>query len=295
MQIISSPREMQKCSLNERKAGNSIGVVPTMGYLHEGHIALMRQAKKENDLLVLTIFVNPAQFGPHEDFEKYPRDIEHDKEIATREGVDYCFTPGVADMYPEGYSTFVETGIVTEFLEGEHRQGHFRGVTTVVLKLLSITQPDNAYFGQKDVQQFVTIRKMVRDLNLPVTIVSVPTVREPDGLALSSRNVYLSQDERARAPVLYNALRHGESMYRSGERDARVIIGEMYNIINAAGGVSVDYVSIVDSGTFRPAERLSEGAEYCIAGAVRIGKTRLIDNIFISGFLGEVEAIVMQY
>jgi pantoate--beta-alanine ligase len=282
MKIISSPPEMQQCSLNDRKAGKSIGVVPTMGYLHEGHIALIRRAREENDRLILTIFVNPAQFGPQEDFEKYPRDIDHDREIALREGVDYCFIPGVADMYPEGYSTYVETGTVSEFLEGEYRPGHFRGVTTVVLKLLLITQADNAYFGQKDAQQLATVRRMVHDLNIPVSIIMVPTVREPDGLALSSRNVYLSSEERSRASILYKALSHGESLYRSGRRDARIILSEMSDMIRSVRDVAIDYLSIVDAGTFRPVERLSDGGEYCIAGAVRVGKIRLIDNIFLS-------------
>jgi pantoate--beta-alanine ligase len=281
MREIEKPAEMQRIIADERMSGKRIGVVPTMGYLHEGHVALIREARKENDIVVLTVFVNPAQFGPAEDFDRYPSDLEKDRVIAEREGVDYLFHPTVSDMYPEGYATYVDIAGPAEMLEGIHRPGHFRGVATIVLKLFQITQPDKAYFGQKDAQQLAVITKMVRDLNLPVTVRAVPTVREADGLAMSSRNVYLTPDERQRATVINRALHEAEAMVRRGEMKRSVIVEMIRSRIAAEGEIVIDYIEVVDTESFRTVDEIQTGNEYCIAIAVRIGKTRLIDNIFI--------------
>ncbi len=278
---IAKPYEMHDTIVEKKKSGKRIGVVPTMGYLHEGHRALICEARQENDIVVLTIFVNPTQFGPGEDFDRYPRDIDRDRQVAIDEKVDYIFHPSVADMYPEGFSTYVDVENVTDPLEGEWRPGHFRGVTTIVTKLFQITQPDNAYFGQKDAQQLTVIKKMVHDLHIPVNVKRVPTVREEDGLALSSRNVYLSPDERKDAAVLYRALRKAEQEIHRGERSRDIIVGMIRETINTIGNVSVDYVEIVDPATFRRVQFLENGREHCIALAVRIGKIRLIDNMFV--------------
>jgi pantoate--beta-alanine ligase len=273
---------MQQAVLSEKKHGKRIGVVPTMGYLHRGHEELLRTARSENDVVVLTVFVNPVQFGPNEDFERYPRDIQRDRQIAGCEGVDYIFIPPVDEIYPEGYSTYVDVENLTESLEGESRPGHFRGVTTVVMKLFLITRPDNAYFGRKDAQQLIVIKKMVRDLNMSVTIRDIPTVRESDGLALSSRNDYLSPEERKDATVLYRSLQDVHARIQQGERTRDSLVERMRNTINAVGSASIDYVEIVDPETFRRVEYLENDREYCIALAVRIGRTRLIDNVFVN-------------
>jgi pantoate--beta-alanine ligase len=273
---------MQQAVLSEKKHGKRIGVVPTMGYLHRGHEELLRTARSENDVVVLTVFVNPVQFGPNEDFERYPRDIQRDRQIAGCEGVDYIFIPPVDEIYPEGYSTYVDVENLTESLEGESRPGHFRGVTTVVMKLFLITRPDNAYFGRKDAQQLIVIKKMVRDLNMSVTIRDIPTVRESDGLALSSRNQYLSPEERKDATVLYRSLQDVHARIQQGERTRDSLVERMRNTINAVGSASIDYVEIVDPETFRRVEYLENDREYCIALAVRIGRTRLIDNVFVN-------------
>lgn len=280
IEIVKSD-EMQDIIIGKKRSGKRIGVVPTMGYLHEGHRALIREARQENDIVVLTIFVNPTQFGPGEDFDRYPRDIDRDRQIATDENVDYIFHPSVDDMYPEGYATYVDVEKLTETLEGEWRPGHFRGVTTIVLKLFQITQPHNAYFGQKDAQQFMVIKKMVHDLHIPVAIKRAPTVREEDGLALSSRNVYLSPGERKDAAVLYRALRKAEQEIHRGERSRDIIVGMIRETINTIDNVSIDYVDIVDPDSFHSVQFLENNREHCIALAVRIGKIRLIDNIFV--------------
>ncbi len=279
---IVKPVQMQRVVSDAKRRGKSIGVVPTMGYLHDGHVALMREARRENDIVVLTIFVNPTQFGPNEDFEKYPRDIDRDKAIAEKENVDFIFNPSVDDIYPEGFSTYIDVEGVSELLEGEWRPGHFRGVATVVMKLFQITLPDRAYFGQKDAQQLMVIRKMVRDLHMPVSIKDVPTVREPDGLAMSSRNAYLSTDERKDAVILFTSLRDARDQIAQGERSRDVIVNGIRNAINTIRNARIDYVEIVDPETFKSVEKLEDDREYCIALAVRIGKTRLIDNIFIN-------------
>jgi pantoate--beta-alanine ligase len=236
---------------------SSVGLVPTMGALHDGHRALLRRARAENDRVVMSLFVNPTQFGAGEDFDRYPRDAEADRAVADAEGVDEIYAPSVEEMYPPGFSTTVDVGDITRRFEGTARPGHFQGVATVVLKLLARTRPDRAYFGQKDAQQLAVIRRMVRDLDVPVEVCAVPTVREADGLAQSSRNAYLSADERRRAPSLYRAL---------AARDPSLVEGEL------------DYMAVVDADTFEDTEP-RPGA--LVVGAARFGSTRLIDNIVL--------------
>lgn len=275
MQICTTIAE---CRAARERLTGSLGFVPTMGYLHAGHLALVRRAKAECAHVAVSIFVNPTQFGPHEDLERYPRDLPRDLALLENEGVDLVFAPSVAEMYPPGYSTYVEVGDVSAPLEGAHRPGHFRGVATVVCKLFNILQAERAYFGQKDAQQTVVIRRMVRDLNIPTTIVVVPTVREADGLALSSRNVYLSPEERAAAPVLYRALTAARERYAAGERDAEALRRLMHAIIAAEPLARIDYVSVADVETLREIEGpITTGA--LLSLAVRFGSTRLIDNL----------------
>ena len=277
---IADPAEMQRAALGWRAAGKRIAFVPTMGYLHEGHAALMRDARTRGDVLVLSIFVNPTQFGPGEDFERYPRDLPRDLAIAEKEGADVVFLPTRDAMYPPGHATFVEVSGVADPLEGEKRPGHFRGVATVVLKLFQCVQPDVAVFGQKDWQQLAVIRRMAADLDLPVEVAGHPIVREPDGLAMSSRNTYLSPAERARALSLSRALVKTEALFRGGERAASALVGAALAEIapEPAGAVpvTVDYVALVDPDTMRAVDPAPERA--LLALAVRVGKTRLIDN-----------------
>ncbi|SHH24811.1 pantoate--beta-alanine ligase [Caloranaerobacter azorensis DSM 13643] len=279
MKIIKSIEEMKSIISDEKSKGKSIGLVPTMGYLHDGHLSLMRRARKENDVVVASIFVNPKQFGQGEDYEVYPRDIERDSKLADSVGVDYIFAPEVKEMYPEGYNTYVEVLGVTDKLCGASRPGHFRGVTTVVTKLFNIVTPDKAYFGQKDAQQVYVVRQMVRDLNMDVNIISCPIVREHDGLAMSSRNTYLSEEERRQALVLSKSLFWAEDMINKGERDAKTLIEGIKSMINEMPLADIDYVEIIDYDTFREVEKLK--GNILIALAVRIGKTRLIDNILV--------------
>ena len=278
MIVAETIPEVRKAIKELRCLGKSIGFVPTMGYLHEGHLSLVRRAKKENDAVVVSIFVNPIQFGPGEDFERYPRDIERDKALLEKEGVDVLFVPDVDEMYGGGeFLTFVEVEKITEKLCGAKRPGHFRGVTTVVSKLFNIVMPDRAYFGKKDYQQLIVIRKMVEDLNFPVKIVGCPIVREPDGLAKSSRNVYLSKEERKAATVLYRALKFAKEYYDSGKKDALFLKKQIEEILEKEPLVrKIDYVEIVDGKTLEPVSVLSPGV--LIALAVFIGKARLIDN-----------------
>jgi pantoate--beta-alanine ligase len=248
-----------------------------MGFLHEGHLSLVRAARQQNDHVFVSIFVNPTQFAPHEDFASYPRDPERDLALLTEAGVDYVFSPSTAEIYPEGFDTRVEVGSVTEPLEGASRPGHFAGVATVVLKLFNIVQPDRAYFGRKDAQQLVVIRKLVRDLDLPVEITPMPIVREPDGLALSSRNSYLTPEQRSAAPVLYEALSLAQEMWTRGLRDAEAYRARLREVIEAEPLASIDYVSVADPQTLRELERVQGPA--LVSLAVRIGRTRLIDNV----------------
>jgi pantoate--beta-alanine ligase len=255
----------------------SVGVVPTMGALHDGHLALVRRARAENDHVVVTIFVNPTQFGPQEDFTRYPRDIERDRRLLDGVGCDMVFAPETAEMYPADCATFVEVGPAAALLEGERRPGHFRGVATIVLKLLNIVQPTRAYFGEKDAQQLVVIRSMARALDVPVEIVSHPTVREADGLAMSSRNAYLAAEQRRAAVVLYRALRAVRAAWDAGERDGASLRAIMSDTLASEPLARVDYVSVADPRTMRELDRAEAGALASLA--VFIGSTRLIDNI----------------
>ncbi|OPJ56274.1 pantoate--beta-alanine ligase [Alkalithermobacter paradoxus] len=258
----------------------SIGFVPTMGYLHEGHISLIKKAKLENDIVVVSVFVNPTQFGPNEDFESYPRDIERDYNLSISGGADIVFNPNVDEMYPDGASTFVNVkGDITNKLCGKSRPTHFEGVTTVVSKLFNIVKPTNAYFGQKDAQQVAVIQKMVRDLFFDINIVSCPIVREEDGLAMSSRNVYLNEEERNQALILSKSLFKARDMFLDGERDANVLRKFIIDNINTKELANIDYVDIVDAKTLENVETINSKA--IIALAVKFGKTRLIDNIYL--------------
>jgi pantoate--beta-alanine ligase len=254
-----------------------VGFVPTMGFLHEGHIALVRRARDENAHVAASIFVNPSQFGPREDLGAYPRDLPRDLAMLAAAGCDMVFVPEAAEMYPPGFQTWVEVGAVGAPLEGARRPGHFRGVATVVAKLLGIVQPARAYFGQKDAQQLAVIRTMVRDLDLPVAVVGCPTVREADGLALSSRNVYLGPAERAAAPVLYRALGAARDAWRSGERSAERLRQAMRAVLDAEPLADTDYVSVADPLTVDELTTVTGGA--LLSMAVRIGRARLIDNL----------------
>jgi pantoate--beta-alanine ligase len=267
-------REMISAS---RKAGKRIGFVPTMGYFHEGHLSLMRRAKQENDLVVVSLFVNPAQFGPKEDYQSYPRDLKRDQSMAAEAGTDLMFVPEVTEMYPPGFETFVEVTKVSQGLCGASRPGHFRGVATVVIKLFNIVDPDRAYFGEKDAQQLRVIRRMATDLNLKLEIVGCPIVRESDGLAMSSRNVYLSPEERRAALVLYQALCKAGKMIDGGVRGVKEIRAEMVGLIDREPLAQLDYLEILDSAGLVPLDKIA--GEVLIALAVKFGKTRLIDNM----------------
>jgi len=280
MKTIESISRMSTFSKIVKKEGKSIGLVPTMGALHEGHLSLARTAKKHADVVVMSIFVNPIQFGQSEDLDKYPRDFKRDEELARLAGVDVIFYPSASQMYPEGFSTYVDVEGLTDTLCGASRPGHFRGVTTVVMKLFAIVKPDVAYFGQKDAQQAIVINKMVNDLDLDVDVKVLPVVREKDGLAMSSRNVYLSTDERKEAAVLYQALRKAEELIRQGETETAKVIRAMEEMIKAKHNARIDYIAVVDPKNLKDAKTIS--GEALVALAVFIGKTRLIDNIIVS-------------
>jgi len=279
LKIIRTIREMQAESERERRAGRRIGFVPTMGFLHEGHLSLARIARSLSDRLVLSIYVNPTQFSPNEDFSRYPRDFERDEALCRGEGVDVLFYPTDDEMYPEGYRTFVRVKGITETLCGDSRPGHFEGVATVCLKLFNAVKPHVAVFGQKDAQQAAVIRRMVKDLDLGLEIVTGPIVREPDGLAMSSRNAYLSPTERKEAVVLHESLKLAESLLRKGETSAEAIKRRIRERIGAKPSARIDYVEIVDAESYRPVSRMD--SEVLIALAVSFGKTRLIDNILV--------------
>jgi pantoate--beta-alanine ligase len=258
--------------------GERVGLVPTMGYLHEGHLSLVRAARERADRVVVTLFVNPTQFGPKEDLAKYPRDFERDRALCEAAGVDALFAPEASDMYPPGHATSVEvSGPLTTGLCGASRPGHFSGVATVVTKLFTLCEPDVAVFGQKDAQQAAVIRRFTSDLNLPVEIVVAPIVREADGLAMSSRNVYLSPDERAQATVLKQALDRASAAYAGGERDAAVLVGLMRDTLATAPLCRLDYAACVDDATLEPLTRIERPA--LLALAAFFGTTRLIDNV----------------
>jgi pantoate--beta-alanine ligase len=278
--IIESATKMQQQAIAWRAEGKRIGFVPTMGYLHEGHLSLMRLIRPRCEALVTSIFVNPMQFGPKEDFAQYPRDLQRDVQLCESAGSDVVFHPAVEDIYPKNFHTHVEVGYLTETLCGPWRPGHFRGVATVVCKLFNIVQPHVAAFGQKDAQQVVVIERMVADLNMPIEIVVGPTRRESDGLAMSSRNVYLSPAERQQATALYHALTLAEQKIRAGERDPAKIIPAMKSLIlSEVSSPVIEYVEIVDRTTLHPVQTIT--GKIIIALAVRLGKTRLIDNFML--------------
>jgi len=276
MMVVETIDDLKRLRL---KLAEPVGFVPTMGYLHKGHLALVRQARAKNPSVVASIFVNPTQFGPQDDFDTYPRDPERDLALLEKEGVDIVFMPSVAEMYPPQFTSWVEVGKVAERLEGASRPGHFKGVATVVARLFDIVQPDRAYFGQKDAQQLVVIKKMVADRNLSVEIVAVPTVREPDGLAMSSRNTYLNPEERKAAVVLYQALSLAQKHWAQGEKDAQTIHQQMTALIQKQPLADIDYISIADAETLGELNKIKSPA--LVSLAVKIGNTRLIDNIML--------------
>lgn len=278
--IISNIAELRTLLSAQKVQGKTIGFVPTMGYLHEGHLSLIRQAKAETDFVVVSVFVNPTQFAPHEDFDAYPRDIVRDTELSLRAGADLIFYPEVSEMYPEGASTFVEVeGDITHVLCGLSRPAHFKGVTTVVNILFNIVQPDNAYFGQKDAQQVAVLQKMVRDLHLSVHIIVCPIVREKSGLALSSRNKYLSAAQHRQATVLSEALYEVHQKCINGEKNAQILINFITKKINEKPLAAIDYVQILSYPMLQPIEKITEKS--LVAVAVKFGNTRLIDNIIL--------------
>jgi pantoate--beta-alanine ligase len=274
MKVIETIAEIRKLKLPR-----PVGFVPTMGYLHEGHLVLVRRAKVENPSVVVSIFVNPTQFGPHEDFKSYPRDPERDLAMLEKEGTDIIFMPSADEIYPPNFNSWVDVGRITERLEGASRPGHFRGVATVVAKLFNIVQPDRAYFGQKDAQQLLVIKKMAADLDMNLEVVAVPTVREPDGLAMSSRNTYLNPEERKQAAVLYQALTLAQRLFSQGEKDAKAIRQKMTELIQKQPLAKIDYISIADAQTLDELDKVKPPA--LVSMAVRFGKTRLIDNVVV--------------
>jgi len=280
MLTISSPSEMTRLSQEAHRAGKRVGFVPTMGALHAGHISLVRAARAQCDVVVASIFVNPTQFGPNEDLARYPRSLEQDSRLLEAEKTDYIFSPSVDDMYPSGASTWVTVEGISDKLDGRSRPGHFRGVTTVVAKLFQVVQPDLAFFGQKDAAQSAIIRKMVRDLNFPVQIVVCAIVREPDGLAMSSRNSYLDAVQRKQATVLHRALVSIQTMAQQGESNALRLISIGQRVLAEEPSIRLDYLEIVDQDTLDPVAETSRGALVAIAAFV--GSTRLIDNIVLS-------------
>jgi len=277
MRLARRISELREALTPLKRQGKTIGLVPTMGYLHDGHLSLVRRSVAECDVTVVSIFVNPTQFGPNEDFDRYPRDLDRDLSLCESAGADFVFAPEVSEMYYPDATTKVTVAKLTEGLCGRSRPGHFDGVTTVVCKLFNIVGPDKAYFGQKDAQQAIVVKRMVRDLNIPVEIVEVPTVREPDGLAMSSRNVYLTPQQRQSALSLYKSLVAAKEMIDQGERSAAKIRERMREILESADGVVIDYVEIVDANSLESLETLV--GTVLIAVAAKVGDTRLIDNI----------------
>jgi len=283
MKTIKKIKEFTLLAESIRKRGKTIGIVPTMGFLHEGHLRLIRMARKQCEVVVLSIFVNPAQFGPGEDFEKYPRDINRDRHLAEKEGVDYVFYPAASEMYKSEHKTFVEVEGLGDIMCGAYRQGHFKGVATVVLKLLNITKANRAYFGEKDYQQMIIVKRMVDDLNVDVEIVRVPTVREEDGLAMSSRNRYLDRKERENAGILYKCLNKAKDMIKGGEKNLRVVRTEMIKELEKNRYISrVDYIEFRNPLNLQEISEAGEsGRSILVAVAAWIGSTRLIDNMVI--------------
>lgn len=279
MKIISTIQQMHEYAVRRRHDGDRIGFVPTMGFLHEGHLSLMRKAREENHTLVTSIFVNPTQFGPTEDLESYPRDMERDAALCRDSGVDVLFAPSAEQMYPDGFCTTVHVAGLTDVLCGRSRPGHFDGVTTVVVKLFSIVRPHRAYFGLKDYQQYLVIRRMARDLDLDLEVLGLPIVREDDGLAMSSRNIYLSTEERMNALSLNRSLDAAKCMVASGIRDTKTIEARVRSIIEGEPHTRVDYVQVVNAQDLTPMDHMEEDA--LLALAVTVGSARLIDNTIL--------------
>jgi len=281
MKVIRTIKEMQETADAIRRE-KRIGFVPTMGYLHEGHLALVRKARELTDVVVASIFVNPIQFGPTEDLAKYPRDFERDHKLLEAERTDIIFYPDYKEMYPDGYTTYVQVRGLEDYLCGQTRKGHFVGVATVVAKLFNVVKPHVAVFGQKDYQQLTIIERMVKDLNMDIEIIGYPTVREKDGLAMSSRNTYLSSDEHEKALLIHASIRKLQELVKAGERSAQALKAEAGKVLSSSNGIEIEYVSISDPNTLAETETIEKKAVYAVA--VRIGKTRLIDN----ALLGEV-------
>ena len=276
MKVIQTVADFREA---QRAYPRPLGLVPTMGYLHEGHLSLVRRCRKDNATAVASIFVNPTQFGPSEDLSTYPRDMEGDLAKLEAEGVDLVFAPDASEMYPDGFETTIDVGGIANRLEGEHRPGHFRGVATVVCKLLTIVRPDNVYFGQKDAQQCLVIKRLNADLDLGAEVVVLPTVRDPDGLAMSSRNAYLSDEDRKAALSLYRSLSLAESLYADGVRNANKVRREMLDLLESEPAASVEYVSVADAETLVELDSVDRPA--LVSMAVRIGRVRLIDNVVL--------------
>ena len=279
MKICATIAEARAACLDARASRGRLGLVPTMGALHEGHLSLVRAAKAQCDVVAVSIFVNPTQFGPTEDLSKYPRQFDRDRRLLEKEGVDILFAPPVEEIYPGGGVTWVLVESLSEKLDGRSRPGHFRGVTTIVAKLFHIIEPAAAFFGEKDAAQLAVIRRMVRDLNFPVEIVACPIVREPDGLAMSSRNAYLNREERSRALVLQRSLQEARQRFQGGERCAAKLISAAKDAIASEPHVALDYFEIVDPDTLDPVGRISQ--KTLVAVAARVGSTRLIDNVVL--------------
>lgn len=278
MQVVKTIVQLRAVLQPYRSEGRSVGFVPTMGYLHDGHLALVQRARRENDVVAVSIFVNPTQFGPNEDLAAYPRDLERDLALLDKGGTDLVFCPSVEELYPPGYMTYVNIeGAVTETLCGRSRPGHFRGVATIVSKLFHLVMPHRAYFGQKDAQQVAVIQQMVRDLDFDLEVVPCATVREADGLALSSRNTYLTAAQRAQAPLIHQALQDARRAIDAGERRAAKVVERIKRQLAAMDDSTIDYVSVVDARTLADLDTIGE--DVLIAVAIRVGRTRLIDNI----------------
>ncbi len=279
MEVIQRIVRMKEIVNDLKQEKKLIGFVPTMGCLHEGHLSLVREARRMSDIVVVSIFVNPKQFGPNEDFEKYPRTIAKDTEILQKENVDYIFHPSVEEMYPASFRTYIEVEQLSQKLCGKSRPNHFKGVATVVMKLFNIVQPNFAFFGQKDAQQVIIIKRMIKDLNLNIEIITLPIIREPDGLALSSRNTYLNSEERKASTILYKALMKGKDIFQNGERKVAKISKAIIDTISSEPLAKIDYVEIVDLENLDALKIIEKNA--LIAIAVFIGSTRLIDNIIV--------------
>lgn len=289
MQLTHTIQETQRRVDAARRGGRRIGLVPTLGYLHEGHLSLIDRCRRSTDFTVVSVFVNPTQFGPREDLEEYPRDLERDRRLLRRRGADLLFAPAISEMYPQEPLIRFEIDRLTDHLCGARRPGHFPGVLLVVAKLLHIIQPDVAMFGQKDLQQLVVVRRMVADLHFPTQIVAAPTVREPDGLAMSSRNSYLSPEQRGQATVLYGALCHAKELIASGERRAEAVTRSMREMIDQVADAHIDYIGLIELERLQPIDVL--GGRFALALAVSFGKARLIDNMVLEIEDGEVREI----